>query len=347
MKAPSTIPTAYTAAGPDAASERRFILDVLRAEADAIAQLESRLGQEIHRAVDLMHRCADQSGSVIVTGLGKSGLIGKKISATLASLGVHSHDVHPSEAMHGDLGRIRSVDCILALSNSGETDEVVRLVSILKQDGVPIISITGGTGGSSLARLATVALCLGQITEASDLGLAPTCSTTATLALGDALALAVARRRAFTADEFAKRHPGGTLGGLLRPVTDALRFSTAKNLCVIDEATTVRSALQNAQGAGRRPGALIIVDASGRMSGLFTDGDLRRLIVSDPSRLDQPIREVMTRNPKSLPDSALIRDAVHLVLECRPDEIPIVDTEGRPVGLLDVQDLVAMKVVQD
>jgi arabinose-5-phosphate isomerase len=297
--------------------------------------------------VDLVVRCADAGGSVVVSGLGKSGLIGQKISATLASLAIPSHEIHPADALHGDLGRIRKNDCALLLSNSGETDEVVTLALSLKQDGIRMISITGGEGGSTLARIADVALSLGQISEAGDLGLAPTCSTTATLALGDALALTAARRRAFTADEFAKRHPGGKLGGLLRPVVDVLRFSVVRgNLPCVDQKLTVGQALGEAEKVSRRPGAMLAVDGDGRLVGIFTDADLRRLVHKDPDARNKIVHDVMTRQPKTLRDVALVRDAVRLVREHRSDEIPVVDAQGKPVGLLDVQELIALRVVE-
>lgn len=305
-----------------------------------------RLGPQTHAAVDLIVRCADAGGAVLVTGMGKSGLIGRKISATLASLGVPSHEIHPAEAVHGDLGRIGSRDLVMALSNSGETEEVVALASALRQDGVPLISITGGEGKSTLARLATVALTLGQITEASEIALAPTCSTTAALALGDALAIAAARRRSFTADDFARRHPGGSLGGLLRPVVEVLRFVAGKTLPVVRDSRTLREALHDGERLGRRPGAMILVDEGGQLSGIFTDSDLRRLMLKDTRALDAPVRDAMTRTPRSLPDTALVRDAVHLMAQTRQDEIPIVDALGRPVGLLDVQDLITLRVVR-
>ncbi len=327
------------------ADERGFVEGVLRAEAEAVGSICGQLGEPLHEAIGVLVRCADGGGSIVVSGMGKSGLIGRKISATLSSLALPSHDVHPSEAMHGDLGKFREGDCAILLSFSGETEEIVALAEILGQDNVPIISITGGTGGSALARAATVPLTLGVMNEASDLAMAPTCSTTATLALGDALALAAARRRSFSADDFARRHPGGTLGGLLRPVTDVLRFK-GDSLAVLSDAITVRQALEQASELGRRPGAIMLVNKHRVMTGLFTDGDLRRLIVMRPELLDGPIAEVMTRDPMSLPDTSLVRDAVRLVRESRQDEIPIVDEGGHPVGLLDVQDLIAMKVVQ-
>lgn len=318
---------------------------MLRAEAAAVGGLTGRLTAAVHRAVEIIAASADRGGGVLVCGLGKSGLIGQKISATLASLGVPSHAIHPTEAVHGDLGRIRPADCLIAISNSGETEEVVTLASILRQDGVPIISLSGGEEHNALNRLADAPVWLGRIAEATDLVLAPTSSTTATLAMGDAIALAVARRRTFTEIDFAKRHPGGSLGGLLRRVVDVLRFEVGKNLPVEPESRTVREALRDAEKLGRRPGALLVVDATGALAGIFTDGDLRRLVLRGAEQLDRPIGEVMTRSPRSLNSGALVRDAVRLVREFRSDEIPVVDEAGRPVGLLDVQDLIALKVV--
>jgi arabinose-5-phosphate isomerase len=335
---------------------------LIRDEAAALAATAQRLDERFSHAVDLIVACADAGGSVLVTGLGKSGLIGAKISATLASLGVASHPVHPSEAAHGDLGRFRAQDVVLALSFSGETHEVVNLAAILKQDGVAIISITNGrpsaaassttasspdAASSSLERLATVALTLGVTREACAPDFAaPTSSTTATLALGDALAVAAARRRSFTDADFARRHPGGSLGGLLRPVVEALRFVAGRNLPLVSADLSVHDALAHASVAARRPGAMVLINPdTGQLAGIFTDGDLRRLVLRDPRELARPIREVMTTSPRTLRDDALVRDAVTLVREHRQDEIPVVDQHNRPVGVLDVQDLIAMRLV--
>jgi len=331
----------------EAADDLEFARRVLRAEADAVLRVAEAVGDEFVRAVDVLVQAASNDGSVVVSGMGKSGLIGQKISATLASVGAPSQWVHPAEAVHGDLGRIRKADCLVALSYSGETEEVVALASIVRQDGLPVISITSGRGDSALERLATVSLGVGAVEEACPLSLAPTSSTTAMLALGDALALATSRRLAFSPDDFARRHPGGWLGDLLRPVTDVLRFKAGENLPVVSETLSVGEALREASKIGRRPGALVIADGNGALAGLFTDGDLRRLVLNDPSDLARPISEVMTRSPRTLPDSALVRDAVHLIREHRQDEIPVVDGGGRPVGVLDVQDLIALKVVRD
>jgi arabinose-5-phosphate isomerase len=330
---------------PDAS----FMARVLEEEARALAALAARVDEAFVRAVDLICTCADSGGTVLVTGLGKSGLVGAKISASMASLGIPSHSVHPSEAAHGDLGRFRTTDTVICISASGETDEVVNLAAVLRQDGLPIISITAGSDGapSSLERLATVALRLGIETEAGGPDfVAPTSSTTATMALGDALALAAARRRNFTHQDFKRRHPGGALGGLLRPVTDVMRFVVGKNLPLVPDSCTVAQALAKADEMGRRPGALMLVDSDGRLSGIFTDGDLRRLILRDAAELARPIAEVMTRSPRTLPSSALVSDAVKMIREHRADEIPVVDEQSRPVGLLDVQDLIAMRLVK-
>lgn len=345
--------------GPGAGvSEVEFVRGVLRAEAAAVSGLVEALDEPGWReafraAVGLVEKCAGSGGTVLVTGLGKSGLIGAKIAATLSSLGIPSHPVHPTEAAHGDLGRFRACDTVIALSYSGETAEVLDLAAILRQDGIPIIGIVGkkasrqaDTKASSLERLSTVTLTVNVDQEAADLA-APTSSTTAMLALGDALALAAARRRNFTDQDFAKRHPGGALGGLLRPVTEVLRFKVGKNLPLVRDTETVEGAYRKAEQAGRRPGAMVLVDGAGKLSGIFTDGDLHRLILKDRAGLDGPIAAVMTRRPRVLRESSLVRDAVAMVREFRLDEIPVVDEEGRPVGVLDVQDLVAMRLVGD
>ncbi|MEO1585378.1 MAG: KpsF/GutQ family sugar-phosphate isomerase, partial [Planctomycetota bacterium] len=278
----------------DATTEIEFARAVLEEQADAVGAMAASLGEGFERAVDLIVACAEQDGSVIVSGLGKSGLIGAKISATLASLGIPSHAVHPSEASHGDLGRFRSKDILIALSKSGETDEVVNLAAILRQDGMTIISITGGADGtsqpaSSLDRLADVPLHVGVGDEAGG-SPAPSTSTTCTLALGDALALTAARRRRFTDADFAKRHPGGSLGGMLRPVVDIIRFRAGETLPLVKDSLSVSDALVEAnRQSSRRPGALLLVDQNGALSGIFTDGDLRRLVVRSPERLAEPI----------------------------------------------------------
>jgi arabinose-5-phosphate isomerase len=352
-----------------------FARRIIREQGEGLTRLADTLDESFADAVALIVSCANAGGNVLVSGLGKSGLIGAKISATLASVGIPSHAVHPSEAAHGDLGRFRNSDLALCISFSGETDEVVNLAAILRQDGLKIIAITGpgpGANGTSpalaassaptptqtttptptppstLERLATISLRLPIEREAGGPEfVAPTTSTTATLALGDALALVAARRRNFTSQDFARRHPGGSLGGLLRPVTEVMRWTAGKNLPLIDARHTVAVALEEASQVGRRPGAILLVDGSGVLAGIFTDADLRRLVLRDASKLHAPIAEVMTKSPRTLRDDALVRDAVRMVMEHRQDEVPVVDAPGRPVGMLDVQDLIAMRLVHE
>ena len=330
--------------------ELAFARGVLEHESAAVARLAQTLDEHFAQAVGLIEDCATRGGTVLVSGLGKSGLIGQKISATLASLGIPSHAVHPTEAAHGDLGRFRSTDICLCLSMSGETEEVVNLAAILKQDKLSVIAITGQRDTpSSLQSLATVTLHLPVKEEAGGgTYVAPTSSTTATLALGDALALCAARRRNFTTGDFAKRHPGGSLGGQLRVVTDVMRTRAGENLQLISDHVTLAEALRLGDAEGRRrSGAMLLIDDAGRLSGIFTDGDLRRHVAADNGALDRPMTELMTRDPRVLADTALVRDAVTLFREFRQDEIPIVDADKRPVGLLDVQDLITLRLVSD
>ncbi len=328
-------------------TEIDFIVEALAAEADAIrrigGQMDKHDRENWQAALDLLERC---EGHVVVSGMGKSGLVGAKISATFSSLGQPSNVLHPAEATHGDLGRVRRADVVVLLSYSGETEEVVNLAALLKADGVPRLGISSKPD-SALARLSNVHLSLGDLTEACPLNLAPTASTTAMLAMGDALALALSRRRNFGADDFQQRHPGGMLGAELRPITDVLRFKVGRNLPIIRDNVTVREACEQTQ-TGRRPGAVVLVDEGGRLSGIFTDADLRRLMLRDDAKgLQCRIAEVMTRRPEHLVVDDLVRDAVRLMRENRHDEIPVLDHEGKPVGLVDVQDLISLKVVRD
>jgi len=326
-------------ADPDAKS---FAASVLRAEADAVAAVIGHLDGAFEKATDLLARCA---GSAVVGGTGKSGLIAQKISATLASTGTPSHFLHPAEAMHGDLGRIRGDDVALLLSHSGTTDEVLSLAALLRQDGVPVVAITGRTD-TGLARVADATLTIGDVTEACPHNLAPTASTTAMLALGDALALAVSARRGFSAEDFHKRHPGGTLGRQMMRVVDAMRFRAGENLPLIGDDKTIGAVLEEAAAQPRRTGAVLLVDGAGQLSGIFTDADLRRHLIGGGT-MDSPVAGVMTRSPKTLGDDALVRDAVQMVRELRVDELPVVDADSKPVGLIDVQDLVALKVIEE
>lgn len=332
--------TAEPAAGTGA---RKTAAEVLRAEADAVLGVVGRLGPSFDRAVELMTACA---GSVIVSGIGKSGLVGQKLSATLASTGTPSHYLHATEAAHGDLGRIRKGDVVILLSYGGSSEEVVSLAALLRQDAVPTVAITS-TESTRLAGLVDAALCVGDVEEACPHKLAPTSSSTAMLALGDALAMAVSEAKHFTAEAFRERHPGGLLGRKMMPLTGVMRFRAGKNLALIAASGTVGEVLEAAERFERRAGAVLLVDDAGVLAGILTDADVRRRLVREGAGLlDRPVGEIMTRSPKRLTDADLVRDAVQLVREVRLDEIPIVDAGGRPVGLIDVQDLIALRVIE-
>ncbi len=326
----------------------RFAREVLSTEAAAIGGIE--IDDRLVAAVELIiAHTRDDRGSVVVSGVGKSGLIGTKISATFASTGTPSHFLHPTEALHGDLGRIKKGDLVLLLSYGGNTEELVTLAAILKQDDVATISITG-TVHCDLAKLSTINLVIGKMTEACPLNLAPSASTTATLALGDALALTVSKALGFGIQDFQKMHPGGSLGKQLLPITQAMRFRVGENFSLTPSGQSIQEAYRLASEQNhahcRHSGALLITDSDGKLAGIFTDADLRRLLLAHGrDALEQPLDGVMTKGPRHLTDTHRVADAVHMTQAHRIDEIPIVDQAGRPIGLIDVQDLIALKVI--
>jgi arabinose-5-phosphate isomerase len=308
--------------------------EVIQIEAATIARLEQGLDERFSRAVDLVLAC---QGQVVVTGMGKAGLVGQKISATLASTGTPSFFLHPAEALHGDLGRLRPPDLLLALSNSGETVEVLQGVAACKKIGARTIGMTGRPD-SRLGQLSDCVLDIGRVEEACPLKLAPTASTSAMLALGDALAMVVLADRGFDREDFARFHPSGSIGLRLLTVGEVMRKE--------DELPLVRGGLSIAEvqvaisTTPGRPGAALVVDDDGRLEGIFTDGDLRRVITGgDYSILDAPVREHMSRDPKVLAPGQLVEEAHRLLREHKMDQAPVLDDDGRPVGLLDVQDL--------
>ncbi len=307
--------------------------EVIRLEARTIAQLEAQLDGGFTRAVDLILAC---EGFLIVTGMGKAGLIGAKLSATLASTGTPSLALHPAEALHGDLGRIRPMDVVLAMSNSGETAEINQLVPRAKRIGAPVIAMTGAPG-STLGRLADCVLDIGQVDEACPLGLAPTASTSAMLALGDALAMVVLKERGFSREDYAKVHPAGALGRGLMRVEEVMR--QGEELPLVAPTDKVAEVILTMSRTPGRPGAALVVDGRGRLAGIFTDGDLRRLLEQgDPTRLEDPVQEYMGQNPKTVAPDALVVEAERLLREHKIDQIPVVQGE-KTLGLIDVQDL--------
>jgi len=312
-----------------------YAREVIRAEADAVAQLGARLNGAFARAVDMVLACP---GRVVVTGMGKPGFIAQKISATFASTGTPSLYLHPAEALHGDLGRLVPGDMVLALSNSGETDEIVRLLPAIRRLGAPIVAMTSGPR-NSLADRADAVLEIGPVPEACPLGLAPTASTVALLAMGDALAMAVQHRRGFSPEQFASLHPGGALGRQLLRVRDVMRTGS-RNPTVRWDASLRETAAVMTRTEGR-PGAASVVDAQGRLVGIFTDGDLRRLVQSGEVDFARPVSAVMGKSPRTVGPDHLATAAAEMLRDTQVDQLPVVDGEGRPVGLLDVQDLLA------
>lgn len=322
----------------DAEAQLRAAREILRLEAVALWKLSDRLGRSFSEAVAQMFACR---GSAIVTGMGKAGIVGQKIAATLASTGTRAHFLHPAEAFHGDLGRIHPDDVVMMLTQSGETSEVVQLLPSLREFGVPLLAVTASRA-STVGRAASVVIELGQLEEACSLGLAPSTSTTAMLALGDAIALVLSKMRDFKAEDFARFHPGGALGRKLSRVDDLMRPLDQCRVARDDQ--TVREVIVACTKPGRRTGAIMLTDAKGRLTGLFTDSDLARLFERrDEAALDRPISGVMAAKPTMILSGARVRDAVAMLAQRKFSEIPVVDAKGRPIGLVDVTDVVGLK----
>jgi len=313
--------------------------EVIRHEAGAVARLEDHLDERFSRAVDLV---LASKGQLVVTGMGKAGLIGAKLSATLASTGTPSFYLHPAEALHGDLGRLRHGDVLLAISNSGETDEVNAIIPVARKLGAVVIAMTGRPD-STLGQLADTVLDIGRVEEACPLKLAPTASTSAMLALGDALAMVVLDERDFGREEYAVFHPAGALGRRLMRVREVMR--SEKELPLVPGSMGVREVLITMTRTPGRPGAALVIEDDGKLAGIFTDGDLRRLLDSgELARLESPVSDFMGKNPKSIGPEALIEEAQRLMQEHHIDQVPVLDDDGHPVGLIDVQDLLDVRL---
>lgn len=316
---------------------------VLRTEAEALAALVplvDRQAEALQRACELIRsRCGEpERGRLVVTGIGKAGHIGTKLSATFASTGTPSLVLHPAEARHGDFGMVQERDVVLALSNSGSSEEVVAMLPTFSHIGVPVIAMVGRTE-SPLGRHAAITLSIGTVVEACPLGLAPSTSTTALLALGDALALTVQRMRRFTPEQYARFHPGGALGRKLMTCAEVMR--TGERVATVAPDTPVVACMRAIGKA--RAGSVVLIDGDGRLIGICTDGDLRRALstADDPAAvLRGPVRAVATAPCKHIRADELLQAALHLCAGKKINELPVVAADGRLAGLLDIQDLV-------
>lgn len=329
-----TSPADHTAATDSIAAAK----EVLAIEAKAIIDLVEHIDAGFEKAIRILLQC---QGRVVVSGIGKSGHIARKIAATFASTGTPAFFVHPAEASHGDLGMVTRDDVFVALSNSGESAELLTIIPVLKRQGAKLVALTGNAA-STLGREADVHLYAGARQEACPLNLAPTASTTAALALGDAIAVALMRARGFTQDEFARSHPGGTLGRkLLTMVRDVMR-SGADAPRITNTATLTDALLEMSRG---RMGMTAVVDQSQVVEGIFTDGDLRRAIGKGLDLRTTPIRDIMSANPRTIGPDRLAAEAVEIMERSKVTQLLVVDDGGRLLGALNIHDLFRGKVV--
>ncbi len=312
---------------------------VLDTEARAISSLSSKLGDSFIEALELLGAC---KGRVVTMGIGKPGFIAQKLSATLASTGVPSLYLHPAEAAHGDLGRVVTGDVVVALSNSGTTEEILRLLVPLKRQRVKVVALTSDPR-SPLARGSDVVVDIGAIDEACPLGLVPTASSAALHAMSDALAMTLAWQRELTPERYAHFHPGGKLGRSVLKVKEVMRAGDANPL--VRDSASISKALVVMTNTPGRPGATNVIDRAGKLVGIFTDGDFRRLAEQGHMELGNAVSSVMAKRPRTIGPDELVLTAAAMMRETKVDQLPVVDSHGRPVGLVDVQDLLAARVV--
>lgn len=309
----------------------KIALDVIKIEAQAITNLSQHIDDSFNQACQLMLNC---SGKVVVTGVGKSGLIGKKIAATLSSTGTPSIFIHPTEALHGDFGMIQSDDVIIALSHSGATEELCKLLPAISQRQVPLIAISSKIS-SPLASKAQVILNYGQASEACTLGLAPTTSTTLALVLGDALAIALLEAKKFNAKDFANNHPGGSLG---RQFIQSIELAhKAQDIPMVTHDHRILDAL--IEISSKKLGMSCVVDQNGQLVGILTDGDIRRSLINKSDISNQTVSDIMCKQPKTITSDMLATEALALMKEAQITSLIITDAARKPVGILHIHDL--------
>ena len=332
-----TAPAAQSAFDPLA-----FARSVMRSEAEAVRAVADRLGPTFLRAVELLAGCR---GRVAVTGVGKSADVGQKLVGTLNSTGTRAYALDATRAVHGDLGAVHPDDVALLLSHSGESEELLRLLGPLRDLAAGVVAVTGNPH-STLARSATAAVVYGPVVEACPLSLAPSSSTTVMIALGDALAFTLSERRQFTAEQFARFHPAGSLGRRLAGVEAYMRSGAELRTAAATE--TVRAVFARGRQPGRRTGAVMLTHPDGTLAGLFTDSDLARLFERNAdAAFDRPVAEVMTCQPLTVTVGEKMGAAIDLMRAKKISELPVVDAAGRPVGLLDVTDLIGVDLPDD
>jgi arabinose-5-phosphate isomerase len=329
-----------------------FARKVIRAESDAVACLGERIGEGFERAgrmilertgvhPDMGGARVIAPGRLAVTGVGKAGKIGDKLSATFASTGTPSFFLNPVDALHGDLGMLSSSDVLLALSNSGKTQEILRLIPHVRKIGACIVAVTGDDESPMAApESADIVISLGKIDEAGELGLAPSSSTTAMLALGDALALCVQKERRFTGEEYARFHPAGELAKQAVRVRDIMRTGDRVPACLPE--TTVMDAMKTVTAA--HAGCVSVLDGDDRLLGVFTNGDFGRVVARDAAALSEPVSRYMTKDPKRIGPDRLVAEAMGLMRNKKINQLPVVDDAARVVGLLDIQDIVGLRL---
>ncbi len=310
-------------------------LNILEKEQEAINSLKPSIDSDFVKAVKTILN-KDEVSKVVVLGMGKAGFMGMKISATLSSIGIPSFFLHPAEALHGDLGRVGKKDIMLILSNSGETGEILRILPSFKKIGNTIISITGSKT-STLSKYSDIILSLNGIKEACPLGLAPTSTTTAMLALGDALSMAILNERNFTSEDFAFFHPGGALGRSLMKVYEIMR--KGEFLCIVNEDEIIKDVVQKMTDTKGRPGCAIVINNNGTLSGIYTDGNLRRDLNKGCGFLNEKVKDYMGKSPKSIAPDNLIKEALTTLTNYEIDQIIVVDDKNIPIGLVDIQDV--------
>ncbi len=327
--------------GASATARRKRLsrgVEILQQSAQSIQTLAESIDEDFVVAVD---KILSMRGSLIVCGIGKAGLIGKKIAATFASTGTRAHFLHPSEAVHGDLGRVGPTDVVLILSNSGSTEEIVRILPFVSRKAAGLVAITSGAN-SPLARASDIVLVMPPCREACQHNLAPSTSTTAMLAIGDALALVVSESRGFSMQDFAELHPGGSLGRKLAIVDELMRPKCDCRIAF--NQMTIRTMLVEVSKPGRRSGATMLVDESDRLVGIFTDSDLARLLEQRRDEdLDRIVSGIMTRTFSAIQSGAKLTDAIDVMVRRKISELPVIDDEDRPIGLIDITDVLGLE----